>query len=396
MFSFLPANLKSSTYTDKINPFSRWRKETFPIWNFSHPCFNRIFSKLPSPQQVLPKDDHTKFLSRKTPGSIMLDHNFVHLCRGRRIQMSGHTDSGIFSTFWSIFHFRLEFQQILRPLRNREAVKWYPWFWLLSFVMPMIFALWILHKSLNRPSRCHPGVRLDLCTFGVSSLIQNSSADKCPSTMRNVLSHICVLLLRSLQICFLNFRQIPRQNFLNFSPFFVHCFFCCRYFHRWRHGNKNCVQNINDAVNCRLFVQYGLHEFLAQFPPYTHTDGLICFYYTCHLDLWSSFSIQVTTRSRIFALLQVISWNCLFFPISSVHFLMISRKLIPCPLDRWNKYLGGFRAFSSLWSFTCPILFSPFILQFLDIPLQIFGPHMIRSGSCFAVSLVSSWPHVSF
>ena len=31
----------------------------------------------------------------------MLDHDFGHLCRGRRIQMSGHSDFGIFSNFGS-------------------------------------------------------------------------------------------------------------------------------------------------------------------------------------------------------------------------------------------------------------------------------------------------------
>ena len=37
-----------------------------------------------------------RFRSRRTTGSSMFDHDFGHLCRGRRIQMSGHSDFGIF------------------------------------------------------------------------------------------------------------------------------------------------------------------------------------------------------------------------------------------------------------------------------------------------------------
>ena len=32
-------------------------------------------------------------------GSSILDHDFGYLCRGRRIQMSGHSDLGIFNNF---------------------------------------------------------------------------------------------------------------------------------------------------------------------------------------------------------------------------------------------------------------------------------------------------------
>ena len=54
-------------------------------------------SQIAFPIIVLPKDDHDKFRSRGTTGSSILDHDFGHLCRGRRIQMSGHSDFGIFN-----------------------------------------------------------------------------------------------------------------------------------------------------------------------------------------------------------------------------------------------------------------------------------------------------------
>ena len=40
-----------------------------------------------------------KFRSRGTTGSSILDHDVGQLCRGRRIQMSGHSDLGIFNNF---------------------------------------------------------------------------------------------------------------------------------------------------------------------------------------------------------------------------------------------------------------------------------------------------------
>ena len=37
----------------------------------------------------------------------MFDQEFGHLCRGRRIHMSGHSDLGIFQQSWSILQFYL-------------------------------------------------------------------------------------------------------------------------------------------------------------------------------------------------------------------------------------------------------------------------------------------------
>ena len=92
---FLPANLMSSTYTDKNNPFSRCTNKHSQLETFSQPCFNRIFSNCLS-IIVLPQDWPQRFRSRTTTGSSVLDHDFGHFCRGRRIQMSGHSELGIF------------------------------------------------------------------------------------------------------------------------------------------------------------------------------------------------------------------------------------------------------------------------------------------------------------
>ena len=44
-----------------------------------------------------------KFRSRSTMGSSILSHDFGHLCRGRRIRTSGHSDFGILSNFGASF-----------------------------------------------------------------------------------------------------------------------------------------------------------------------------------------------------------------------------------------------------------------------------------------------------
>ena len=77
MFSVLPASLITSTYTDKHSQFRTERSQiAFPI-------------------VVLTEGVRTDSF-RKERLAFMLDHDFGHLCRGRRIQMSGHSDLGIF------------------------------------------------------------------------------------------------------------------------------------------------------------------------------------------------------------------------------------------------------------------------------------------------------------
>ena len=95
MFCVFPANLMSSTYTDENNPFSRCTKKHSQWETFSQPYFNRNFSNCLS-HNIPAKGWPYRFRSGETTGSSMLDHDFGHLCRGRRIQMSGHSDLGIF------------------------------------------------------------------------------------------------------------------------------------------------------------------------------------------------------------------------------------------------------------------------------------------------------------
>ena len=59
--------------------------------------FQKDFLKLAFPMIVLPKDDRIDSAQEEQLGLQLLDHDLGHLCRGRRIQMSGHSDFGIFN-----------------------------------------------------------------------------------------------------------------------------------------------------------------------------------------------------------------------------------------------------------------------------------------------------------
>ena len=99
-FCFFPANLMSSTYLNNNSPFPQYTQKNSQCGTFSHPFSKRTFSNylsLNNPTKGWPY----KFRSRGTTGSSILDHDFGHLCRGRRIQMSGHSDFGIFNNLWA-------------------------------------------------------------------------------------------------------------------------------------------------------------------------------------------------------------------------------------------------------------------------------------------------------
>ena len=80
-----PANFMSSTYTDKNNPFSRCTNQHTQLENFFQPYFDRNLSNCLSHNSPA-KGWPYRFRSRGTTGSSILDHDFGHLCRGRRIQ----------------------------------------------------------------------------------------------------------------------------------------------------------------------------------------------------------------------------------------------------------------------------------------------------------------------
>ena len=96
IFCFFSAILMSSTYTDKNSPCFRWTNRHSQFCSFSHPSFNRTPSNCLSHKSPA-SGCRYKFLSWGTAGSSMFIHVLSHLCRGRRIHISGHSDFGILS-----------------------------------------------------------------------------------------------------------------------------------------------------------------------------------------------------------------------------------------------------------------------------------------------------------
>ena len=76
-------------------------RASIPNWRLSHNrIFNRIFSNCLSHNSAAEGWPY-RFRSTATTGSSTLNHDLGHLCFGRRIQISGHFDLGIFINFGS-------------------------------------------------------------------------------------------------------------------------------------------------------------------------------------------------------------------------------------------------------------------------------------------------------
>ena len=147
MFCFFPASFMSCTYTDK-NGFlglqvSIPNLELFP--NRVSIDLSQNYLSHNSPARGWPY----RFRSRGTTGSSMLDHDLGHLCFGRRLQISGHSDSGTFSNVGASSI--LTCVSPLLVLRILVALLWHPLLLRPSFVTQMNLALWTLRKSLNNP-----------------------------------------------------------------------------------------------------------------------------------------------------------------------------------------------------------------------------------------------------
>ena len=97
MFSVFPASLISSTYTDKNSPFARLTNK--------HSQFKKLFpngvpielSQIAFPIIVLPEDDRTDSF-REERLDLPYWTMILAICVvGRQIQISGHSDFGIFN-----------------------------------------------------------------------------------------------------------------------------------------------------------------------------------------------------------------------------------------------------------------------------------------------------------
>ena len=112
-----------------------------------------------------------KFGSRRTTGSSMVDQDFGHLSRGRRINISGDSDIGILSNFgassiftWSVSCYCVGCLSIATR-QSGDDIHDFSSCHLRRRQKPVPQ---IQRMSLNRLSQCHLGAHPSLCTFDIS------------------------------------------------------------------------------------------------------------------------------------------------------------------------------------------------------------------------------------
>ena len=244
IFCFFPANFMSCTCTDENNLFHDVQRDIPNLETFSHPCFNRTFSNCLSHNSPA-KGWPYRFRSRGTTGSSILDHDFGHLWHGRRIQMSGHSDLGVFNNF------------------GASSICTWPKADTASAACPA-------HPdSLDMISMTFAAVICDAddsCSVNTGKDPESSFTISSRSTTRPLYfwcfaSHSAffkwqmsiseakwtfapfVLVYRSpLSYFWLSSGSTP--EFFQFFPFLVHCNFCCEYHHGLKHKKKLVYQII--------------------------------------------------------------------------------------------------------------------------------------------------------
>ena len=98
-FCFCPAILMSSTQTDKNN-FCFYERITIPnLILFPNQVPSMLFRTV-LPTRVLRVGVRKSFVQEEKQDHLS-SHDFGHLCFGRRIHTSGHSDLGILSGFWA-------------------------------------------------------------------------------------------------------------------------------------------------------------------------------------------------------------------------------------------------------------------------------------------------------
>ena len=129
MFSVLLASLISSTYTDKKSPLARLTYKHSQLKTFPNRVLTTL-SQIAFLMRVPARGWTYRFLARGTTGSSTLDHESGHLCFGRRIQISGRSDFGIFAEDGAssiLTWVSADILHVLPVLRIQVVVKSCPW-----------------------------------------------------------------------------------------------------------------------------------------------------------------------------------------------------------------------------------------------------------------------------
>ena len=249
IFCFFPANLMSSTYTDKNNPFHGVRI-SIPNWKPSPNLTQIEFSQVAFHITVLPKDDHTHFAQEERLG---LPYWTMILAVCVVVDESKCLDIPIleFSIILAHLPCLLGYKPILRLLlvhRNPSIWRWFPWSWRLSFEMLKILVQWILRKTQSCLLQYHRGIHIapeynSTFVFLVPlPPIRRSSNDRCPSVRQNEPLRPSSLLHRSPLIYFWLLSGSTQESFSSFSHSLSTAAFAAGIFMAWTTRINLCTK----------------------------------------------------------------------------------------------------------------------------------------------------------
>ena len=270
-------------------------EQAFPIGSLLPKTFSNCLSHN-SPAKGWPY----KFRSRGTTGSSILDHDFGDLCRGRRIQMSGHSDLGIFNNFGA------------------------------SSIFTSVSA-----DTASAACPAHPG-SLDMISMTFAAVIWDADDPCSVNTAQDPESFFTMsprtttrplyFLVLCLQFGILQMTDVHQWSKWTFAPFDLassitsdllltlvrsHAGIFSSFYHSLstaafasgifiaRSIGINCAPNCNAAVNCPPFLQKGPNENLVEILPSAvlwihwlprYTQILIWNHWICHGSLPSYIS----------------------------------------------------------------------------------------------------------
>ena len=398
--SFQPIFM-SYTYTDKNNPFSRFTNEPSQFGTFSQPCSNGTFSNNlshDSPARGWPY----RFRSRGTTGSSIPDHDFGHLCRGRRIQMSGHSDFGTFNNVGA------------------------------SFILT-----WVWADTASAACPAHPG-SLALASITVAAVICNAEEPCSVNTAWEpessfTMSPRSTIRLLYFWCCGSNSEFLRWQTSINVEKLTFFLSICAsRMTSFWLLTLSNCQAGIvssffhslataafasrissleaseklvNQIVMGHRIIPFAcdvIFVFCGWTRFHSSPCGFMRFHYACMHACMHACSLSLESCwIHSYSLRFPASWSASLFFFKRHSRLHWNFQLSPWVfrwflhfhhlLDQWNKCLN-LRALSS-----CGFSFSKFLLFVLLNGFSRFGPHLrpqfLRSGSClngFCSSLTTS------
>ena len=239
-FCFFTAKFIPSTYTDI-------RNNLLLVWQRSNPSFKLFPNHVPKELSQIAlaiiapaKRWPCRFISRRTTGSSILDHDFGHLSFGRRIPISGHSEFG--SSFQTLMHlpFSPKYAGILHLLLALRTLA--IWYKVHEFCGWHLRCWWsLLHNTAydaGSSFTMQPWSKtLPLCFWLLKFQLRILEKTEIHQWRKMNVSAIVPCFFYHFFLIS-DFRQLPCQNFLQFFPVFLFCRLCIWTFSCLKHRNK--------------------------------------------------------------------------------------------------------------------------------------------------------------